>query len=115
MLRPLGLLPIVGDGGFERYIVKALPELNNSLGAVHIAAERHAADKMLNAGLVHRPDDGCKLCFERNAAWVKLIIAPRQLLRPVACEAAAFAVFGHVTPSLSSALFAMMRKMSKSY
>ena len=83
-------LSSVRHGGLERYIRVHCFELYHGLGTVHVAAERHAAYKVLYPRIVHGAYYGKELFLKLDAAFVRLVIFPWQLRRPVAGKAAAF-------------------------
>ena len=89
-----------GDCRLERHLAVALAQRQHRLGAVEVAALRHAADKVRIA-VLHSPGDHlAQPRLEPQAAFVALVRPPRQLRRAVTREAAAhrFSAHPHSSP-----------------
>ena len=89
-----------GDCRLERHLAVALAQRQHRLGAVEVAALRHAADKV-RVAVLHSPGDHlAQPRLEPQAAFVALVRPPRQLRRAVTREAAAhrFSAHPHSSP-----------------
>ena len=112
--RPALVLSVVRNGRFEGYPDSALSQGDYRLGAVHIAAESHAAYKVSHARFADRLDDGTELFLKPDAHGVIFVVAPRKLCGSVSRKAAAFPEF-HLRSSLYTikTFYPIERKKSK--
>ena len=87
-LRPEPVLIQTGHRRLQRDAAALCAQGEHRLGEVHVAAERHSADKMPRPAVVKRVEHVADAALERRAAPVALVVAPGQLGRPVPAEAA---------------------------